>query len=253
MGHWGDRMAVDRDEQGFIRGIFNYCDRWCERCPLASQCRTYAMEMSIQIDGVDGELTQAAKGLREDPAEGWAGEDFLAEAEDALSNEELAQERLARDVADVIVETHPLAVEADRLADLAGPLIKAADARVTAGGQESESYRLPLEVLSHYRYFVAAKVHRALSGREDPPIPGYDDEHPFPSDADGSAKVASLACDAARDAAKHLADLDSGLAALVARFVQTVGRVLQLIDETFPGHRTFRRPGFDDPPVVGDS
>ena len=26
----------------YINGLFNYCDRWCERCPLASECGNYA-------------------------------------------------------------------------------------------------------------------------------------------------------------------------------------------------------------------
>ncbi len=26
----------------YIEGIFNYCDRWCERCMLASKCESYA-------------------------------------------------------------------------------------------------------------------------------------------------------------------------------------------------------------------
>ena len=28
----------------FIPGIYNYCDRWCERCPLSNRCLNYAME-----------------------------------------------------------------------------------------------------------------------------------------------------------------------------------------------------------------
>jgi hypothetical protein len=31
-----------RDEL-FISGIYNYCDRWCERCPQTSRCLNYAM------------------------------------------------------------------------------------------------------------------------------------------------------------------------------------------------------------------
>jgi hypothetical protein len=31
-----------------ISGIYNYCDRWCERCPLTSRCLVYATE---QEDG----------------------------------------------------------------------------------------------------------------------------------------------------------------------------------------------------------
>ncbi len=29
-------------EKQYINGIFNYCDRWCERCPMASDCGNYA-------------------------------------------------------------------------------------------------------------------------------------------------------------------------------------------------------------------
>ena len=27
----------------FIPGIYNYCDRWCERCPFTSRCMNYAL------------------------------------------------------------------------------------------------------------------------------------------------------------------------------------------------------------------
>jgi hypothetical protein len=240
-------MVMELDDQGFILSIHNYCDRWCERCPFTSRCRVYAMEMTIQIDGFDGELARAAEDLPADPAEEWADEDFLAEAEDALSEEEIEQEMLARDVAHAIAEVHPLTEDADSLAKLAKPLIDAAGTRVTAGGPEAEAFRDSLEVLAHYQYFVAVKVRRALSGRDNPPIL-HEDGRPFPSDADGSAKIAYLTCAAARDAAQRLATIDPGLASLVAPLMQTAERVLQLIDESFPGHRSFHRPGFDDAP-----
>src|SRR5438128_10686000 len=28
----------------FIPGVYNYCDRWCERCSLSNRCLNYAME-----------------------------------------------------------------------------------------------------------------------------------------------------------------------------------------------------------------
>ncbi len=40
---------------------------------------------------------------------------------------------------------------------------------------------------------------------------------------------------------------DPAVAPQAAAYAQTATRVLQLIDEAVPGHRTFRRPGFDDP------
>ena len=35
----------------FISGIYNYCDRWCERCALSHRCLSYAMERAE--DGSD--------------------------------------------------------------------------------------------------------------------------------------------------------------------------------------------------------
>src|SRR5207248_4359063 len=34
----------------FISGIYNYCDRWCERCPLTSRCLLYATEKAGEDD-----------------------------------------------------------------------------------------------------------------------------------------------------------------------------------------------------------
>jgi hypothetical protein len=32
---------------GFIPSIFNYCDRWCERCAFTGRCQSFAMEKEI--------------------------------------------------------------------------------------------------------------------------------------------------------------------------------------------------------------
>ena len=37
-------------QDGFILGVYNYCDRWCEHCALASRCRVYAEDLSMSLD-----------------------------------------------------------------------------------------------------------------------------------------------------------------------------------------------------------
>src|SRR4051812_36295938 len=32
----------------YIDGIFNYCDRWCERCPFTSRCRNFTMDRAME-------------------------------------------------------------------------------------------------------------------------------------------------------------------------------------------------------------
>jgi len=38
------QLADLADNPVFISGIYNYCDRWCERCALTSRSFLYATE-----------------------------------------------------------------------------------------------------------------------------------------------------------------------------------------------------------------
>ena len=35
-------------QDGFIVDVYNYCDRWCEACPLTSRCRLFADVAEIE-------------------------------------------------------------------------------------------------------------------------------------------------------------------------------------------------------------
>ena len=39
-----DRIKELAENPDFIPGIYNYCDRWCERCAFTSRCMNFAME-----------------------------------------------------------------------------------------------------------------------------------------------------------------------------------------------------------------
>ncbi len=243
MGSAGE-MATERHEDGFIPSIHNYCDRWCERCAFSSRCRAYAIEMAIAGYGPEEGLASCvldpdapdAEGDTES-VEGWEGDD----EPDADIEGEMVRHEAARLLADV----HPLADAAKALCDLAQPLMDAAAARSQAGGPAAAAFGEAEEVLARYRYLIRAKLHRALSGRESHWTPETEEEA-TQSDANGSAKIAHITCDTARAAALRLAQLDPALGPQAAEFARTAERVLALIDEAFPHHRAFRRPGFDD-------
>src|SRR6185436_10815933 len=69
-----------------ISGIYNYCDRWCERCPLSSRCLLYATEQEdddnspetrdIQNEAFWKKLASIFQETREMVLE-WAQEDEL--------------------------------------------------------------------------------------------------------------------------------------------------------------------------------
>ena len=37
----------------FIPGIYNYCDRWCERCTFTSRCRNYESTGTLSTEQLD--------------------------------------------------------------------------------------------------------------------------------------------------------------------------------------------------------
>src|SRR5436309_15735657 len=53
--HQGDKSMRRRtltelaNNPDLIPGIYNYCDRWCERCPLTSRCLVYATEQEDDV------------------------------------------------------------------------------------------------------------------------------------------------------------------------------------------------------------
>src|ERR1044072_83550 len=46
------RQGVMEVRNGFIVGIFNYCDRWCDACAFTSRCRLFAdgAEIKASLD-----------------------------------------------------------------------------------------------------------------------------------------------------------------------------------------------------------
>ncbi len=38
------------EEKKYISGVYNYCDRWCERCPLSDRCFSYQKELESDLD-----------------------------------------------------------------------------------------------------------------------------------------------------------------------------------------------------------
>jgi len=64
-----DRMDDLARDPRFIPGIYNYCDRWCERCAFTSRCMNYAMgeEEKLAIIGIERSMAAWATLLRRFP------------------------------------------------------------------------------------------------------------------------------------------------------------------------------------------
>jgi len=238
-----------------ISGIYNYCDRWCERCPLTSRCLVYATEQEdydspesrdIHNEAFWQKLRSIFLETREMIVE-WAkeaGVDLAAPAE----AEETRYHRKKQ-----LVDNHPLTKAGKKYANTASDWFRDFDQRIVVSDtrptendvEHSEWLEDAREVIQWYQYQIAVKTMRALSGHREE-LEEDAEIAEFPRDSDGSAKVALIGIDRSI-AAWWLMQLclPERAGSIVPLILQLEG-LRQRLEKTFPEAREFVRPGFDE-------
>ena len=180
----------------YISGIYNYCDRWCERCAFTSRCLTYSMEQEQRRerpDGADGEEAMletvsqnfklALEMVKEDCEErGMDFDEIQKQAqEDARRGREANRQRRKKR------RVNPLVKAAEKYWKAVDKWFKGHQKTLRAKGSELVSMlklELPgqtpqqieavakdlndaIEVIRWYQYFVSAKLYRAVGQDED--------------------------------------------------------------------------------------
>src|ERR1051325_11958189 len=277
-----DLLALARNPD-FISGIYNYCDRWCERCPLTARCFLYATQEA------DGDLSDpgahdvrneafwqklqsifasTAEMLRELAQE--AGVDLdsvdLAQAmeESKQERQRIKQDQLARSAREYAIAVEDwfkaeLDAGIDVYDDQAGPVQDESDLHTADA----------IEVIRWYQFVVAAKVYRALSGADGIDDQAFDDEEILSLDfsaednaddldydavvaksslidANGSAKIALVAIDRSIAAWRAVQISLSENSGTIKPLLLQLDRLRRGLESRFPRARDFVRPGFDE-------
>jgi hypothetical protein len=113
---------------------------------------------------------------------------------------------------------------------------------VAAAAREGVSIEEAVEVIRWYQYFIDAKVMRAVRGCVEEKEEECEE---FPSDSDGSAKIALLAIDRSIAAWAVIQHYIAGGDKDVINIIAFLDGLRQAVEETFPNGRSFIRPGFD--------
>ena len=221
-------------QDGFIVGIYNYCDRWCERCPLTSRCRVFVEEQRMSFEMQHTAGAGAAPALRSLGALAAV----LEESADAVPADLPADTDLALPREVLLPDDATLHQRAralgHRLWDWLAPEGLAQDAEVKDA----------VEVVQHYAVFIGPKMFRALSGREA----GVEDG--LQSDALGSAKAALLALERMTEAWLCLAERGAISVVEAAPVLTEIQYIAGELERQFPRVRDFVRPGLDEPAAV---
>ena len=221
---------------GFIVGIFNYCDRWCETCSFTSRCRLFAdaARHEAAIDPSLKELIDAPthpQDMRETP--GWL--------------EEALKEMNEASIAGLSMSDPPLLPQSH--AELSE--------RARAYGMRCHRWMIekeiedppdpshPLAVISWFSHLIGAKVHRAVTGLAED-----DGNRDFPLDHEGSAKVALIGIERSETAWQDLVAIGRVTADEAAPFLSDLVWARAGLDALLPRARAFVRPGSDEPDEV---
>jgi len=267
-------LAANRD---LISGIYNYCDRWCERCPFTTRCLVFATEKAdgafddSEIDDINNarfwqKLESTFKEVRRMIVD-WAEEEGIdletLEGEVLLADREQQRQD---------AKEHQLSLAARRYAKLVQGWFEqelAIERRVhddTTGAANSVEEDIDvsdaIEVIRWYQFFIPSKIFRALMSFEHQMsagavVPDERREAAGPvademfveisgNHADGSAKIALIAIDRSLNAWHILQrSLPEKTESIVPMLV-TLDRIRNATEATFPRARDFMRPGFDE-------
>ena len=231
-------------QDGFIVGVYNYCDRWCEGCHLTSHCRLFAdgAEFAASLDPNLQAVIDAPPIPEEtpEPPPRWLQE-HIQEMNEA-SQRPMSTEELERLQPKVLPEH--LAIDACSRTYFTRVMHYCERHQMTEGRDPSD----PRAIVRWFAVFLGPKVHRALTGLADHDDDG--DELGPPHDHDGSAKAALLGIDRSHSAWLRLVESGVCAAADVLPFVDDLVWLGERLESVFPNARAFVRPGLDEPDEV---
>lgn len=224
----------------FITGIYNYCDRWCERCPFSSRCLVYASEQEgaslVSQEATNGEFWRRLQAVYQEARERideWSKEAGLGTG---ISEDDIARHQKKRRG----VDTHPIARAAKKYANAAGDWFLDLTEGENPAKQQVEDLEAT-DVVKWYQYQIAVKTMRALSERGDD-IEG----ERSPKDSDGVAKVALVGIERSISAWRWIQTIIAAKADSIVPLILQLEQLRIAIEREFPDARSFVRPGFDE-------
>jgi|GEM_PF-1044875 len=262
-----EKKAVDT---GFVAGIYNYCDRWCDRCKFQDKCMSYTLGTRVRartkptpdtpsvLD--DKEYMMARLKLIFDTTQQVLRE--LAQERNVPVEEIYHVENLSKrtywgeDYEDLVGDDERISCQVAnddialccRIYDtLGGTCLD----RVNKQLEEDSTLNTPeveeaVEVVSWYLDIMRGKFKRALYGYFSCSLKTAEESVQEKFDFQGSAKVALLALQASQEAWGKLLQLLPSCERDIRHLLIVVKQLELDVHRCFPNVLAFKRPGLDE-------
>lgn len=246
-----------------IPGIYNYCNRWCERCIFTARCLQFQMEKeeerfqepsrSLEENAAFLEQTASALSLARELIQDFAEHEGIDL--DALDlEEEMAEQEKNREAArnhhcsraalDYVKKVGQWFASSEELWQVKEAELNSASVIVSTDrnpGREADEIKDAAEVIRWHQHLIAAKIMRALMAMHH-----SQDFEDMPADYDGSAKVALVAMDHSMAAWMTLLEYFPEKQKESLELLTQLRQMQSAVERMFPKARSFIRPGFDE-------
>ncbi|MBI9033600.1 MAG: hypothetical protein JEZ03_03915 [Bacteroidales bacterium] len=230
---------ISTSEDGLISGIYDYCDRWCEKCTKTDECLLFKQEKNFFPENENIDINKQ---------EFW---DIISDIHEVTlslldkSNPKLGLDR--REEPDIKLSTKPeLTKEQSELNDLAQlythqviQWFKKNDHTIRENIESWEVRDIDYHALDHfqtiqwYHTFIAIKTDQALFNLDE-------------SDINGSAKLAIIGIDKSIMAWIKLLNIFEDFEDEILETLRLLTEIKEKIVVLFPDAEAFKRPGFED-------
>ena len=226
-------------DSNFIPGIYNWCDRWCERCSFTSRCRVY-------------EKTENTS--NSEPEEFWENlSQSFQETIDLLKNtaEEFGinldeREEPLYQITNSYLKTARAWLESDSFKAFISKLEEKGElGLITISEAEDKVIALSeaVEVIHWYLFFIHVKSSRALKEKQE----DFWDEYPESEKSyNGTAKITKIAIERSMQAWIHLLNQMQEDQDRIVEILALLEKSRKLLEKEFPNLDQFIRPGFDE-------
>lgn len=251
------------EDPRFIPGVYNYCDRWCERCPFTSHCMNFALSEE-QFDDPQSrdinneafwdklhEVFQVTLEMVKETAQEWGIDLDTLDLQQA--NEEYEATRN-------LAENHECCQSAKEYAQIVKKWFDSADEIFEQKGddlalkiqlelpdsnpaKEAADLKDAVDIIRWYQHFIYVKLVRAIRGSMEETTGDLDG---FPKDSDGSAKIALIAMDRSLAAWGRILEYFPQNEDDILNILVRLDRLRRKVETVLPNARAFVRPGFDE-------
>ncbi|MBN1756029.1 hypothetical protein JW877_07430 [bacterium] len=250
----------------YVQGIYDYCDRWCENCRFSDRCLLYKHYQQIVQEHLSrGDDPGDPESIKKDLSYNFQETINLIKQnarDQGINLDDIPETKFDKPG----LYRHPLFQMAYRYYNRARKFLSNYRSQLENYGLKLTEYEglVPLpedeyrdydelvkafRTVSWYHTLISVKLYRALCNDfGDFPDDNSTSRH---DDALGSAKVAFISAEKSFQALNKIYHWAEGMALIHLKqetllLMGELESLTDMIDQVFPGHKDFKRPGLDD-------